>query len=82
MNNFVNIYYQNVRGLRSKTVPFYLGILAGNWDIIALTETWLVDSISNGELFPPFYQVFRRDRSVARTGHTRGGESSLQSRIQ
>lgn len=69
-SNYINLYYQNVRGIRSKTVAFRLGILSENYDIVAITETWLNDSVLNAELFPPGYQVFRRDRS---TGQSRGG---------
>lgn len=72
-SNFINIYYQNVRGLRSKTTQFRLGMFASNWDIVALTETWLIESIGSAELFPPEYQVFRRDRCELRTGLSRGG---------
>lgn len=69
----MHVYYQNVRGLRSKTTDFRLNILECDWDIIALTETWLNDSIHNAELFPNEYQVYRRDRCQNRTGMSRGG---------
>jgi hypothetical protein len=41
-----------VRGLCTKTHEFYLSSLSStsNFDIIALTETWLNDSVSDGEL--------------------------------
>src|SRR5436190_4893423 len=72
-NRMVEIFYQNVRGLRYKTTEFRLNILGSNWEIVALTETWLNDSISSSELFPPMYNVYRRDRCEARTGRSRGG---------
>jgi len=68
-----NIYYQNVRGLRSKTASFKLSVMEGDWPIIAATETWLNSSVSNAELFPPHYNVFRRDRCERLTGKSRGG---------
>lgn len=35
----LRIYYQNVRGLRTKVNEVYLEILQNNFDIIILTET-------------------------------------------
>lgn len=69
----INIYYQNVRGLRSKTNNFRLGLLDSDYDIVALTETWLNSSINNSELFSNEYVVFRRDRDANLTGMERGG---------
>lgn len=62
-NRHLNIYYQNVRGLRTKTLPFRLGIMDSGFDVVAITETWLNGSIYNSELFPAGYDVYRRDRS-------------------
>jgi hypothetical protein len=40
----------------------------------ALTETWLYDGISNGELFDlSTYNVFRQDRNFTLTGRRRSG---------
>ena len=59
----LSIYYQNVRGLRTKTDSFHMGVMSGNYDIIALTETWLNSSFYDSELFDNRYTVIRRDRS-------------------
>lgn len=69
----INIYYQNVRGLRSKTNSLYRNVCMNSYDVIIFTETWLVDSISNSELFDGRYLVWRRDRDYCRTAQTRGG---------
>lgn len=69
----INIYYQNVRGLRTKTSNLLRNVCINNYDIIVLTETWLVDSVSNSELFDSRYFVWRRDRDYGRTAQTRGG---------
>ncbi|CAG9107106.1 unnamed protein product [Plutella xylostella] len=37
------------------------------------SESWLLDGISDGELFDERYCVWRRDRDYAATGQTRGG---------
>jgi hypothetical protein len=36
--------------------------------LFLLTEIWANPSLLNGELFPPNYQIFRRDRDVGRGG--------------
>ena len=60
----VSIYYQNVRGLRTKTKTVHLNSSALDFDIYILTETWLTSSISNLEIFDAKYSVFRKDRFV------------------
>lgn len=72
--NSCYIYYQNVRGLRTKTNEFRLGLLECNCPIIALTETWLNNTISSSELFSEDYFVFRKDRNQQLTGKGRGVE--------
>ena len=67
--------YQNVRGLNSKLTSFYNNILAlsDEFDIFVLTETWLHNDVSNAELFPDDFAVYRCDRNFERLGNTRGG---------
>lgn len=72
-NSKLNIYYQNVRGLRTKTIVFFRNVCACNYDIIIITETWLLDSIKDAELFDNRYVVWRRDRNYNATGQTLGG---------
>lgn len=67
------VYYQNVRGLRTKTETFLRSVLLNDYDVIALTETWLLDSISDNELLDDRYLVWRRDRNYISTGQTMGG---------
>lgn len=71
----LSCYYQNVRGLNSKTQLFYLSsVAASHLHLIALTETWLSDSVCNSELFDlSKYNVFRKDRDFSSTGCRRGG---------
>lgn len=67
-------YYQNVSGLCSKTVDLFNASLHCHYSIIAITETWLNDSIYNAELFDASrFDVFRKDRDFTRTGTRRGG---------
>jgi hypothetical protein len=59
----LNIYYQNVRGLNTKTVNCLSAIHAQDNDIIVFTETWLSESVQDAELVDDRYVVFRRDRN-------------------
>ncbi|XP_050312958.1 uncharacterized protein LOC126747999 [Anthonomus grandis grandis] len=67
------IYYQNVRGLRTKTADLLNSTSACWYDLMALTETWLDLSISDGEVVAAVYNVFRADRDFLNTGKSRGG---------
>lgn len=69
----ITIYYQNVRGVRTKTQDLFLSALNENFDIIALTETWLTEGINNSELLDDRYIIFRHDRDTVGTGKSRGG---------
>lgn len=56
------LLYQNVRGLRSKLDCCKNAILAESADLLAFTETFLVSSVNDAEIFPSDYSVIRRDR--------------------
>ena len=60
----LNMYYQNTRGLRTKTHAFYSAMSAHNYDLIFITETWLNESVVDSELFDPHYNVLRHDRRL------------------
>ncbi|XP_077290340.1 uncharacterized protein LOC143914125 [Arctopsyche grandis] len=68
-------YFQNVRGLNSKTEVLFNSATTQCPDVIALAETWLSESVLDGELFDRRY-IYRRDRG------TRGGGVLLALRIQ
>lgn len=73
MHDECTIYYQNVRGLRTKDAEFLSEAMSSTYSIICLTETWLVDGISSSNYFPPKYEVYRRDRDYVKTGKSLGG---------
>jgi hypothetical protein len=62
----LNFYYQNVQGLRTFTNKFFLASSSCDFDVIMLTETWLLPTISSLELFTSSFTVFRRDRYQTR----------------
>lgn len=69
----LHIYYQNVRGIRTKSKNFYLQTLATNGDVITLTETWLNNSHKSEEYFGNDFIVYRRDRSHLNSSASIGG---------
>jgi hypothetical protein len=72
-SNF-NIFYQNVRDLRTKLIPLKTDFLTfGNYNIITLTETWLTPAISKSELSLYGYHIYRLDRNHIINLFTRGG---------
>lgn len=73
IGNKLCIYYQNCGGLRTKLNTLYLNILSDNYDILVLTETWLIPSIADGELIDERYTVFRCDRDRVACGREDGG---------
>ena len=74
------IFYQNVRSLKStywdnssnskesKLSCFHDVVMTNQFDVIALSETWLDSSVSNDELIPNGYMIIRRDRQDKRGG--------------
>lgn len=72
MNRIFKIYYQNVRGLNTKT-NIKSNISASDYDMIVFNETWLQDGFFSEELFDDSFVVFRSDRDLALTGKCSGG---------
>lgn len=73
----LTVYYQNVRGLNTKVTDFFNAVASSNFSFIAVTETWLSAHVSNAELFPSAYTVFRSDRKFSQLGLSRGGGALL-----
>ena len=65
-------YQQNVRGLRTKTNSLMLALSQCEYDVIALTETWLNNDILDSELTHN-YTIHRCDRNARTSRHKRGG---------
>lgn len=69
----VSIYYQNVRGMRTKTEDVLNNILINNYSVIVFTETWLNCNIMESEFVDDRYVVYRRDRSCSSSSKRDGG---------
>lgn len=60
--NSISLYYQNIRGMRTKLQDIYTEVLSHNIDVLVITETWLHEGIFDAEIFDDRYHIFRRDR--------------------
>jgi hypothetical protein len=59
--NCLGIYYQNIKGFRTKQLEFH-DVCASNFNIICFSETWLNDLCYDYNLFPNRYIVYRSDQ--------------------
>lgn len=66
------MYYQIVRGLDSKIHQFYSNVSDCEYNIVALSETWLKPEVNSCELFSD-YPVYRSDRKFDRLELVAGG---------
>ena len=69
----LKVFYQNVRGLRTKCLEFRNNLLNSDHDIVVVTETWLHDGIFDEELGDCRYDVFRSDRDLKASNRRSGG---------
>jgi hypothetical protein len=69
-SNF-EIFYQNVRGLRTKSTERFNTVCSLHYEIICLTETRLNKSFSTHNYFPGTYTAYRSDRDCL--DKSRGG---------
>lgn len=81
MTHKLSVFYQNVRGLRTKADEFLYNSTNSSHDIICITETWLCDGISVSSYFNPSYTVYRRDRDYLCTGQTMGGGVLIATKV-
>lgn len=59
----LTIYFQNVRGLRSKLVSLRQSLSITKFKIFSLTATWLNSAFSFSELGFINFDIFRKDRN-------------------
>ncbi|XP_058820919.1 uncharacterized protein LOC131683118 isoform X3 [Topomyia yanbarensis] len=73
LQGHLKIYYQNVRGLRTKIDELFVAASDVDHEVIILTETLLNDQINSLQLFCSRYSVYRNDRDPNSAGMKRGG---------
>ncbi|XP_043479942.1 uncharacterized protein LOC122509766 [Leptopilina heterotoma] len=76
----VSIYYQNVRGVRTKLHLLRQSIPLKDYVIFILSETWLTPAINSSELGFTRYDIFRSDRCVTTSDKKLGGGVLLASK--
>lgn len=52
----------NCQSINAKQANFQVLLATEDPDIVVGTESWLNSTIASGEMFPPTFQVFRKDR--------------------
>lgn len=67
------IYYQNFRGLRTKTNDLKIASIICDYDIIVGSESWLDDNINDSEFISDKFTVYRRDRYSSVMRPKKGG---------
>lgn len=68
-----SVYYQNVRGMRTKLNILSESIASISYDVLVLTETWLTPNFYNNELYMDNFTVYRKDRLADTSPFSRGG---------
>ena len=58
----------NARSIKNKVQQLHAILNLNSIDFVAITETWLNDSVETAEIFDSSYQVYRKDRSDRRGG--------------
>jgi Reverse transcriptase (RNA-dependent DNA polymerase)/Endonuclease-reverse transcriptase len=59
----LRIMQQNFRSISGKVSKFQSDILIYDPDVILGNETWLDESITDSQIFPPGYNIYRKDRN-------------------
>jgi hypothetical protein len=77
----LSLYYQNVGGMNSKINYFFNSASTCDFDLIAISETWLSDCVYSSELVDhDLFSLFRCDRNFATLALSRGGGVLLLAR--
>ncbi|KAI5644108.1 hypothetical protein NE865_03761 [Phthorimaea operculella] len=74
----LKIYLQNARSIRGKLIGFTQGLLLHDYDVVAICETWLLDSVGDAEVCDSRYDVHRSDRTVVGSLYCRGGRGRVR----
>jgi hypothetical protein len=78
----LEIFYQNVRGLRNKQTELFDNVCSMDFQIIFLTETWLNDTYFDHKLFPDSYTIFHSDRVSSSKSRDGGVLTAVSSRVR
>lgn len=76
----LSVFYQNVRGLRTKTNTFLKNVSSETYDLICVSESWLLPGIFDSELVDSRYSVYRTDRDYVGRNMSLGGGTLVAAR--
>ena len=71
----------NTRSIVNKLTQFNSLIYYKDYDIIAITETWLSDNLLDQEIIPTSYTIYRKDRSPRGGGVMLAVKNSIPSHL-
>ncbi|XP_062713636.1 uncharacterized protein LOC134290499 [Aedes albopictus] len=69
----MHVYFQNVRGLRTKVDELFLAVNECEYEIIVLVETNFDETVTSAQLFGENYVVYRNDRDTTNSNKKSGG---------
>ena len=69
----------NTRSIVNKLTQFHSLIYSHDYDIIAITETWLSDYLLDQEIIPTGYIIYHKDRSSRGSGVMLAVKNSIPS---
>ncbi|KAH8354625.1 hypothetical protein KR084_008895, partial [Drosophila pseudotakahashii] len=76
-----SVDYQNVRSLLGKLKRVYSNSTSHDFDIIAITETWLNSTVYNKEIFVNKFAIYRLDRPTRGSGVLIAVLNSISSKL-
>jgi hypothetical protein len=56
--NYLDIFYQNVQSLRTKSVDIFNNVCSLDFKIVCLTESWQNELFSSQHFFPPKFMLY------------------------
>ena len=63
INQLLHCYYCNARSLKNKLIHLHDILYSGKYNVICISETWLLDKLTNGLLDPKsLFSIYRKDR--------------------
>lgn len=80
----LTFYYHNMSGLRSKLPEFRNDLANCPYDVVFISETWFQEGITNAEIVPREWRLFREDRKLdpSQPINARGGGVAIATRHQ
>jgi hypothetical protein len=81
--NYFDIFYQNVRDLRAKSIEIFNNVCSLNFKIVCLTEMWVNESFSSQFFFTEMYtvRIYHSDRDCHTTVYGGGALTAISEAV-